>query len=218
MSVMVQSVSSSQTGFIGTFPEFYKRASRTSLNIGPITDRIRDVLAESDHMDLEVLLEVRPTGRPPLYPIDEVAAVEFIRDALRVTQDQVLAAVGVAERTYFGWKQHGRRARMSSTGGLWPAVEVLFYLADAHPNLAGWFQDTAEAQALFTAGDFKGLADLELDWALRTYGPQPRRGAPEVLEAPPAEAVAEEKGTDRRLSPVAVDTTDLRAHTHRRDD
>ena len=215
---MVQSVSSSQTGFIGTFPPFYERASRTSLNVGPITDRIREVLAESDYMDLEELLEIRPVGRPPLYPVDEVAGVKFLRDALRVTQDQVLAAVGVAERTFFGWKQHGRRPRMSSTGSLWPAVEVVFYLAEAHPNLAGWFQDSGDAQALFASGDFKGLAHLELNWAVRTYGRQARRSAPAMLETPPAQDVANEKLMGRRLSPVAVDTTDLRAHTRRRDD
>lgn len=218
MSVMVQSAAASQTGFIGTFPPFYERVSRTSLNIAPITDRIRDVLAEFDEMDLEQLLDVRPTGRPATYPADEVAAVDFLRDSLRVTQEQVLAAVGVAGRTFFGWKQLGRRPRMSSTGSLWSAVEVVFYLADTHPNLAGWFQDSPDAQQAFAAGEFGTLAHLELDWAARTYGPTARRWAPDVVDRVPDETAAEERGTARRLAPLAVDTTDLRAHTRRRDD
>lgn len=218
MSVMVKSVTASQSGFIGTFPPFYKRVSRTSLNIVPVRDRIRDVLAEFDEMDLEELMEVRPSDRPATYPADEVAAIEFVRDSLRVTQDQVLAAVGVAGRTFFGWKQLGRRPRVSSTGSLWSAVEVVFYLADAHPNLAGWFHDSPEAQQAFAAGEFDTLAHLELDWAARTYGPTAHRRALDVVDHVPVENAAEERGTTRRLAPVAVDTTNLRAHTRRRDD
>lgn len=218
MSVMVRSVAASQSGFVGTFPPFYERVSRTSLNIAPIKELIRDVLAEFDELDIEELLDARPADRPATYPADEVAAVEFLRNSLRVTQDQVLAAVGVAQRTFFGWKQHGRRPRMSSTGSLWSAVEVVFYLSDAHPNLAGWFQNSPEAQQAFAGGNFDTLARLELDWAARTYGPTVRRWAPDVVEQIPPDAVVAERGTARRLTPVAVDTTNLRAHTRRRDD
>jgi hypothetical protein len=209
---MVSSLSNSESGFVQTFPRFFQRASRTSINVKPVTERIREVLVESDGLDLEELVaEVHPCGRPETYPANEVAAVEFIRDLLRITQEEVLSAVGVADRTFFGWKQHGRRPRRTSTGNLWPAVEVLFYLQDAHPNLGGWFHDDSAARSMFAEGRFSDLANRELDWAMRTYsvGPRPAPSFQEI-EAP-REEVGETVDAARRRRPTAVASTRLKA-------
>lgn len=220
MSVMVRSASASQSGFFGAIPMpgFFKKASRTSLNIEPITEQIRDVLVETEQLRLDELFVSHPGGRASAYPVDEVAAVEYIRQLLRVTQDEVLAAVDVAERTFFGWKQLGRRPRKSSTGKLWTAVEVLFYLQEAHPNVAGWFNDAPEAREAFEAGDFAGLAALELEWAARTYG---TAGSVEVRPAHVESRMSTEQVAGQRkpaLRPVRVDATKFKGHTRRRDD
>lgn len=216
MSVMVRSASISETGIFGMrpFPKLNRRASKTSINVAPITEQIRTVLVEFDELKMEDLVESHPVERPVGYPTDEVEAVEFIRGLLRVTQDDVLAAVGIASRTFHGWRQRGHRPRKSSTGSLWSATEVLFYLKDAHPNLAGWFHDSIEARERFAAGDFIGLADLELDWAVRSRGvPTVAVVSPNVEEKFSAEQVRGGRGP--ALRPARVDATRLKGHARR---
>ena len=216
MSVMVRSASVSETGLFGfgTFPKLNRRASKTSINVEPVTEQIRMVLMEFDEFKLEDLFDTHVVERPAGYPADEVEAVEFIRGLLRINQDDVLAAVGIAPRTFHGWRQRGHRPRKSSTGALWSATEVLFYLKDAHPNLAGWFHDSAEARELFATGNFTGLADLELDWAVRSYGaPTARVAPPHVEEKLTTEQVRGKRGP--ALRPAPVDATKLKGHTRR---
>lgn len=216
MSVMVRSRSLSETGFLGSweFPKLNRRVSKTSINVEPITEQIRTVLIEFDELKLEDLFDVHVVERSVGYPADEIEAVEFIRGLLRITQDDVLAAVGIAPRTFHGWRRRGHRPRKSSTGALWSATEVFFYLKEAHPNLAAWFHDSSEARELFATGDFTGLADIELDWAVRNYGaPTVRTAPPHVEETVTANQVRGKRGP--ALRPARVDATKLKGHTRR---
>lgn len=180
LSSMVRSASDTETGMFGDWTSLRldRRASKTCLNVEAVTEQIRAVLAESDEMKLDTPRDSRVAE----YPADEVEAVKFIRQLLRVSQDDVLAAVGVAPRTFHGWRQRGHRPRKASTGALWEATESLFFLKNAHPNLAGWFHASEEARARFAAGDFAWLSDVGLDWAARNSGPPPLHGARVYLD------------------------------------
>lgn len=102
------------------------------------------------------------------YPQTVVKAVAYIKEALGISQNDVLKAVGIPPRTFFGWKKLLRNPRQSSLGVLWPMVQVISGLLQVHPNLAAWYNSTDEAQARFFAGDTNGLVLLELDHRLTT--------------------------------------------------
>ena len=173
MSLLMPHRRVDETGFIGTFPEKSRRGtikSVVSINISAVTEDIRDVLADWEEMNLDDLLPTVPLGRPVGYPADEVSAVEFVADSLRITVERVLNAVDIKPRTFYGWKERERRPRASSVGRLWAAVEPVFYLAQSRPNLVAWFAETPEAQVLFDGGDFDAFVALELDWTARAFG------------------------------------------------
>lgn len=221
MKLMTLPATAVDTGFVGRFPDLYTRSARSTINVAAISDQIREVLADWDEIDLDAVLAEAPTGRPESYPVDEIGAVEFLRDLLRISQDRVLQAVGIAERTFFGWKQHGRRPRTSSTGLLWAAVEALYYLQESHPNLAGWFNDNIRAQELFAAGQFDKLVALELDWAVREYAPTPAQAPYDYTQERIPEAAVQDaskapRDVSRRMR-TATPTT-LRALARRKDD
>lgn len=141
--------------------------SRTSLLETAVTEEVADVIR---------LWEERPT--PALASLDEfprspIAAVEFIAATLRLSQDDVCSAVGIAPRTYYGWKMHGHKPRARSLGTLWPMTRVVYLLKDSHPNLEEWFQGSREAQAIFREGDAEALALFEAEeWV--AINPMPR--------------------------------------------
>ncbi|MBI1376792.1 MAG: hypothetical protein GC157_04815 [Frankiales bacterium] len=160
----------------GTFPGFdlpdwaahvVKRPSPTNLNTDIITREIAEVIAAWDAGTLNAV-EVAPE-----FPQDPVEAVAFIKELLGVSQDDVLNAVGVKERTFFGWKQEGRRPRTDSLGALWPMVQVVGRLNDIHPSLTAWFHTSDTAQIAFRAGDVNGLVMAELDFNRRMFPSAP---------------------------------------------
>lgn len=120
----------------------------------------------------EVLDEWGPATEKPFdevseFPTDAVTAVGMISSRLNIAQDEVLRAVGVAERTFFGWRS-GHRPRSTSQGRLWPMVQVVGRLSNTHPNLAAWFHSNEAARAAFAAGDVNALVLAELNWAVRS--------------------------------------------------
>ena len=115
---------------------------------------------------------VAPTDVCP-YPKTAVHAVEFIRDVLNVSLNDVFEATGVIERTFHGWKAKGHKPRADSLGNLWPMADTLWYLGNGHPNLEAWFHSSEQAKAAFKAGDSNRLALIEFDWAILAYPPQP---------------------------------------------
>lgn len=223
MSLLMPHPRTNETGFIGTFPDPPQRGtikSFTSINVSAITEDIRNALADWEDLNLDDLLPTVPTGRPDTYPADEVAAVEFIADTLHLAAERVLVAVGIKPRTYYGWKEKTRRPRPSSIGSLWAAVESFYYLAESHPNLLAWFNDTPEAQNLFDNGQFEELARLEVDWVTRTYGPAPWLVPYSHLDDIAAGPTTTGDDAPKRtpLNPVPVPTTNLKAQTRRTDD
>lgn len=221
MRLMTAHPRADETGFIGRFPDLRQRGiikSNISINVTAITQDIRDALAEWENLDLDDLLPTVPIGRPDTYPSDEVAAVEFIEGALRIAADRVFAATGIKPRTYYGWRDGARKPRASSIGNLWSAVEALYYLAQSHPNLSGWFKDNIEAQELFDAGKFTELARLEVDWRARTYGPAPTQAPYSHLDDI-ASGPTRRPGARRRaqVNPVPVPTTRIEARARRSD-
>lgn len=129
--------------------------SRTSLNESVVRDEIAYVIRIWEDRPLPALAALQD------FPADPISAIEFMASALRVTQDEICRAVGIAPRTFYGWKMHGHRPRARSLGVLWPMTRVIYLLEDSHPHLEEWFQGSSEAQALFRAGDTEGLAALE---------------------------------------------------------
>lgn len=154
----------------GTPAQWRKRRSRSYINRDFLDPRIGDVLEvwEGPPATADAVPQLRIVAAPMVreYPQTAVDAVEFIRDLLDVSQDAVLASVGIQERTYFGWKSNrASRPRVSSLGKLWLMVEALFGLEPHRPNLAAWFHSTPEAQRAFASGDVSRLQLLELQAA-----------------------------------------------------
>ncbi len=160
-------VSLSGFGLEALLSKLLQKTSRTTL-IEPFVEP--DVVSVIDAWDAgaSATVDTRP------YPKDAVDAVEFIRDLLNVSLNDVFKATGVSERTFHGWKSRGHKPQAGSLGGLWPMADTLWYLANSHPNLEAWFHSSNEAKAAFGRGDSNQLALLEFDWAARTYPPQHR--------------------------------------------
>ena len=137
------------------------RRSRTELSPFLMRPEIIGVLRRWD--------DVPPISEADLheFPEDSVEAVAFIASRLGDTQDEVLNATGIKERTYFGWRSSGHRPRASSQGQLWPMVQVVGRLSNVHSHLQAWFQSSQAARDAFTAGDTNSLIMAEMDWALR---------------------------------------------------
>lgn len=177
MTVTVHSSTTSPFDFLGTFPPVFRRASESKFNAYLIDEKIRTVLGEwdfyasaADTLSVSEIATITPLAETTSpYPTDPVEAIRYIGSVLQISQDQVLDAVGIKERTYFGWKTQLRRPRPSSLGHLWSVVEALQYLRQSHPNLAAWFHASPQAQEFFAVGNIDGLVHLELDWALSTY-------------------------------------------------
>lgn len=108
-------------------------------------------------------------GYTDSYPEDAVQAIEYIKNALGVSQLLALNAARIPERTFEGWKQEGRRPRVSSLRYLWPLVNAVRSLAAAHLNLAAWVASDGEAQRCLGSGDLNGFVIAESNWAARTY-------------------------------------------------
>jgi hypothetical protein len=100
------------------------------------------------------------------FPEDAVEAVAFITSKLGVTQDEVLNAAGIKERTFFGWRSSGHQPRASSQGQLWPMVQVVGRLSNVHSHLQAWFQSSEAARTAFANGDVNALVMAEMDWAI----------------------------------------------------
>lgn len=222
MTLMTAYQRTNETGFIGKFLELPERRtikSFISINVAAIAQDIRDVIADWEDLDLDDLLPTVPFGRPSAYPADEVSAVGFIESALRISVDRVLTATGIKPRTYYGWREGGRKPRASSVGDLWSAVEALYYLAQSHPNLSAWFKDNSDAQDLFDAGQFAELARLEVDWLVRNYGPAPTQAPYSHLDDIAA-GPTHRPGARRspQINPVIVSTSRIERGVRRTDD
>ncbi len=131
-------------------------------------------------------------GYTDTYPEDAVQAIEYIKNTLGVSQLLALKAASIPERTFEGWKQEGRRPRISSLQYLWPLVNVVRSLAASHLNLAAWVASDEEAQRCLGSGDLNGFVIAESNWAARTYPwspiPLPDDQLVEAIE--PADEVA----------------------------
>lgn len=222
MSLLTAYSRTDETGFIGEFPDPMQRGaikSYVSINVSAITQDIRDAIADWEDLDLDALLPTVPIGRPDTYPADEIAAVEFIEEALRIAADRVFAATNIKPRTYYGWREGTRKPRASSVGSLWSAVEALYYLAQSHPNLSAWFKDNAQAQELFDAGRFAELARLEVDWLARTYGRTPPQAPYSHLDDIDAGPIRHDGARLRaQINPVRVEIAHIMTRTRRTDD
>ena len=116
-------------------------------------------------------------------PADAVEAVAYLERVLNISQDRVLDAVGIAPRTFFGWKTEGRRARTSSVGVIWSMVQVLSGIDAVRGDLVAWFHSSPEVRARFDAGDANGIALLDAERSFRsgrTIMPVPVTDATEV--------------------------------------
>lgn len=143
-----------------------RRASRTALDRTTVTANVAEVLVAWDG-ELALRAPVR------CFPNTATDAVGFIATTLGIPQGDVLSAVGIPSRTYFGWKT-GHQPRSRNLRKLWQMTEVIYYMVGAHPNLAAWFSSDKSAQKLFATGDANGLALLEFSWAINTYHAPPR--------------------------------------------
>ncbi|MDQ4489347.1 hypothetical protein RBS60_03935 [Sinomonas sp. ASV486] len=160
-------------GISDYFDPFFKRSSQTSLNSDPVSTMVGRIIAWWDDLPVHPFAESEY-----VFPRQPAQAVEHVAFLLGISNERVLAAVGIKPRTYYGWKTANHRARSQSLGKLWPMTEAIHYMAHAHPNLAAWFNSESQAQALFDAGNIDQLVLLELDWATRNY-PRPRPIAPD---------------------------------------
>lgn len=164
-------------GIVGTFPAKFKRAASSTVNIDLIAGEIHDVLVAWEEMTASPVHSPATlhsgSGTPKTevrlrYPSTPVEAVEYVRGLLGVSQDAVLAAVGVAQRTFFGWKKTpSSRPRAASLGRLWLMVEALTHLQGSHPNLAAWIHSNPDAYRAFEAGQVNRLVQLEMEWVVR---------------------------------------------------
>lgn len=169
MSIILTSPTADPFGIASTFPEKLRRVAKSNINVTLLDETIRSVLASWDEYKVAPMGRFADVpaehivGRP--YPESPLDAVEYVRDALQVSQDAVLNATGVAERTFFNWKKNpDSRPRPTSVAKLWQMVEALYYLHRAHPNIAAWFHTSPRAQEAFAAGSVNRLLQLELEW------------------------------------------------------
>jgi hypothetical protein len=194
----------------------FRKRSRTTFNVDIVAREIAEVLEAWDAEDAQIAdgLQTLP------YPSDPVSAIDFLRGALQVSQDDVLAALDIRERTFFGWKTKGHRPRPESLGRLWPMTQAVYYLSQSHPNLAAWFHTDDRAKISFENGDVDGLVQNELRWALKTYS-TPARTAPEFGDGEGRDAEDDEEGAVRsrnRISPTRVDEVSVRVKHRPGDD
>jgi len=113
-------------------------------------------------------VDVPPEPRVVDPPTDPVDAVAYLVRVLQIPQEEVLEAVKVAPRTFFGWKTHGRTARPASLGCLWPMVQVMVSLDGSRRDLAAWFHSSPTARDRFAAGDPNGLASADAEDSFRS--------------------------------------------------
>lgn len=169
MTTMTVSPSSALPSSFGFVAALFKHRSSSRINYDVLNPRVRNVLTDWDASEASAVRskKIKETSSRK-YPETSVDAVEFIRDALGVSQDAVLQSVGIAERTFFGWKSRpDTRPRVGTQGRLWLTVEALYGLESHHLNLAAWFHATPEAQDAFYNGDVGKFQLLELRSAPR---------------------------------------------------
>ena len=128
-----------------------------------IAPEVVDALFEWGALD-DVPVEVRIIEAPT----DPVEAVDYLTRALQLSQDEVLEAVGIAKRTFFGWKTKGRRPRTESLGRIWDMAQVVSGMDAGRADLLGWFKSTPSAQECFANGDANGLALLDAERSFRS--------------------------------------------------
>ena len=137
-------------------------------------------------------------------PADAVEAVAYLARLLNISQDRVLAAVGIAPRTYFGWKTENRRPRTNSMGAIWSMVQVLSSIDAVRGDLAAWFHSSAAVSERFDAGDANGIALLDAERSFssgRTVTPVP------VADVPMADVEEPAPGRARRAGRRLVSTS-----------
>ncbi|MGE4115867.1 MAG: hypothetical protein AB7G36_16975 [Candidatus Nanopelagicales bacterium] len=149
-----------------------RRTSITNVHLDAITPEVGAVISTWDAAagsENSTVLDMA-FARQTIYPSDPVDAVKFLEDVLGETQESVLAAVGVAYRTFHGWQGQGRRPRTTSLAQLWPMVQAVALMKDARPGFTAWFRSTPEAQAAFRAGDLPAFVLIEATSAQRERG------------------------------------------------
>src|SRR5690242_12390574 len=117
MTVMVHSSTTSPFDFLGTFPPLFRRVSESRINADLLDEEIRTILREWDAdasaADNLIVAQTDPlsatVSHELRYPSDPVEAVRYIGSVLQLPQVQVLDAVGIKERTFFGWQTQLRR-------------------------------------------------------------------------------------------------------------
>ncbi len=170
MSVMTFRPTADPFGIASTFPEKARRAAPSTLNLQLLDIPIREVLSSWDQLCDAPLDRWADVPRVPIinrsYPGTPAEAFDYVCDVLQVNRTEVFDAVDVQERTYYNWQNKpDTRPRTGSLGRLWPMVDALFHLQEAHPNIAGWYHATPAAQAAFKAGDINRLLQLELEYS-----------------------------------------------------
>lgn len=134
---------------------------------------------------------VMPHVSVPSFPRNEVEAVEFIVDALELSQVAVLKALRIPKRTFFGWKGKGHRPRQPVKDRVWTMTNAVAGLAATHDNLAAWFHANDKAQQAFKSGDPAALALVDFQWASLNQQVQ----VPPVISFDAAESVPYATGT-----------------------
>ena len=169
MTAMLASATTDPFGIAGTFPVRVRRTASSTVDVGLLGDTIRRVLESWEQfkaapVNRYAAVPAQHMAERP-YPETPLEAVNYLRDLLQVSRDAVLAAVGIAERTFYGWQQNpDARPRAASTGSLWNTLETLHRLDKAHPNLAAWYHANSDAQDAFLAGQMNRLLQVELEW------------------------------------------------------
>ena len=146
------------------FVPAFSRTAPSTMNFHIVDQRIADVLGEWAGVDADEPNDIAATEAD--YPQSPVEAVRFLTQVLQISQDQVLSAVNVAERSFFQWAAGTvTRPRAASLGRLWPMVEAIAPLRAAHPSLAAWLHANPSAREAFAAGRINDLLRIEFDWA-----------------------------------------------------
>ncbi len=146
------------------FVPAFSRTAPSTMNFHIVDQRIAGVLGEWVGIDADEPDDIAAAEAE--YPQSPVEAVRFLTQVLQISQDRVLNAVNVAERSFFQWAAGTVTSpRAASLGRLWPMVEAIAPLRAAHPSLAAWFHSTPSAQEAFAAGHINDLLRIEFDWA-----------------------------------------------------
>lgn len=137
------------------------RDTQTNAAIIPFRRKVSGLEYLTAPADVVILNESAGETTFPQSPVD---AVKFLSDVLGRPKEQVLAAVGISHRTFFGWSSKSDRLpRKNSLGRLWPMVHAISGMREANSGFTAWFQSSGRAQELFDTGNYSALVALDFE-------------------------------------------------------